>query len=308
MGSRSRKIEIEAKMGVWVELYPNCPRGGESSDVVHALAEFACKLAAAGRPSPNARSIGGTEANRHWVGFVPEEVWPEFCAVLAEYGVDLPAGGEAVRPVALVDLDGTLADFDGSMREHLARVRSDTEPPVDSDAAWESFWSGPEKLMPAWLAARRNMVKSTAGFFRSLKRTPEFWIAERLKRLGFNVHILTAVPKAHPHAAAEKVEWILANLPEGTKYTLTRDKSLCYGRILVDDWPGYVEPWLRHRPRGLVLMPERHWNKHFEHPQVVKFARRRIDGALDAHHSVSKKAIGLPGFEALILRQKGAVQ
>jgi hypothetical protein len=28
-----------------------------------------------------------------------------------------------------------------------------------------------------------------------------------------------------------------------------------FDRVLVDDWPPYIEDWLKHRSRGLVMMP-----------------------------------------------------
>src|SRR5581483_6811567 len=43
------------------------------------------------------------------------------------------------------------------------------------------------------------------------------------------------------------------------------------GVALYDDYPPYVEAWLRHRPRGLVVMPAHEHNRDFRHPNVVRY-------------------------------------
>jgi len=62
--------------------------------------------------------------------------------------------------------------------------------------------------------------------------------------------------------------------------TLTEDKGLVYGKVLVDDWPPYIERWLTWRPRGLVIMPARRWNATFTHPQVLRYEFGRNDGII----------------------------
>lgn len=49
-----------------------------------------------------------------------------------------------------------------------------------------------------------------------------------------------------------------------------RDKGGTYGRVLVDDYPKYVKDWLKHRPRGLVIMPAHSYNEGFTHPNVIR--------------------------------------
>lgn len=49
------------------------------------------------------------------------------------------------------------------------------------------------------------------------------------------------------------------------------DKGLVYGVALYDDYPRYIEAWLEHRPRGLVVMPANASNKHFSHPNVIRY-------------------------------------
>ena len=53
-----------------------------------------------------------------------------------------------------------------------------------------------------------------------------------------------------------------------------KSKGGVYGRVLVDDWPGYVEDWLAHRPRGLAIMPAHPYNEDFKHPNVIRYLTR----------------------------------
>jgi hypothetical protein len=62
--------------------------------------------------------------------------------------------------------------------------------------------------------------------------------------------------------------WCNKHLP-GRQITITMDKSLTYGRVLVDDYPDYALGWLEHRPRGLVIMPKSEACKGFSHNNVT---------------------------------------
>lgn len=72
------------------------------------------------------------------------------------------------------------------------------------------------------------------------------------------------------------MEWCnrhLANYIDGV--TIAHDKV--YGALLVDDWPDYIESWLKHRPRGLVIMPASDLNASFTHPSVVRYDGSNIE-------------------------------
>lgn len=169
------------------------------------------------------------------------------------------------RSIALVDLDGTLVDFDGGMREKLAQLRSPAEDPAFDERAYEDV---------PHLRARRRMIKSVPGFWRNLEPIPRgFEIVGALRRFEFELHVLSKGPLATPIAWQEKVEWCLQHLPD-VPVTVCSDKSLVYGRILVDDWPDYFTRWLQHRPRGLVIVPAQPWNADYtsaSHPQIVRY-------------------------------------
>jgi len=88
---------------------------------------------------------------------------------------------------------------------------------------------------------------------------------------GYKIMILTGGPRKNPHAWSGKKIWMDKNLGEDVDITITRDKGLVYGKILVDDYPVYIERWLEWRPRGLIIMPVNEENKNFSHKNVIPY-------------------------------------
>lgn len=169
--------------------------------------------------------------------------------------------------IALFDLDGTLADYDGQLLEDLRSIASEYEPPP-------SLYSN----IP-YLEARRHVITSQAGWFLKLRKFKLGWdVLEIAKEIGYSISVLTKGPSTKHIAWSEKVEWCnkhLADYIEGV--TIAHDKGLVYGAVLVDDWPDYVERWLKHRPRGLVIMPANDHNADFKHPNAVRYDGSNLD-------------------------------
>lgn len=166
------------------------------------------------------------------------------------------------RPLALIDLDGTVADYDGSMSDQLKLLRSPEEPVVKHGRA-----------SPPHIKNRTSLIRNQPGFWRNLEVIKEgVDVIQLLMGLDFSLMVLTKGPASSPNAWTEKALWCREHLPQA-KITITEDKANYYGKVLFDDWPEYVEPWLKHRPRGLVIMLEHPWNAGYEHPQVFKYRR-----------------------------------
>lgn len=169
--------------------------------------------------------------------------------------------------IALLDLDGTLADYDAAMIRDLNLIRSPGEP---------------EELVPhrsdeAYMKARAKLIRSQPGWWLNLDPIKSgFDVVELLKKHGFNLHVLTKAPHSVDAAWTEKVLWCKRHLPD-VDITISQDKGLVYGKVLMDDWPEYIEAWLKHRPRGLVIMPSRRWNLEVNHPQVIRYDGTNLD-------------------------------
>ena len=170
--------------------------------------------------------------------------------------------------VALFDLDGTMADYDGSVRQHLEAMKSPDEPPF----TWQH-----EADMPKHIKARIRLIKAKVGFWRELPPLQlGFDLYEVARSLDYITHILTRGPKWHPPAFTEKVEWAMKHMPD-TPISLVRDKGLVYGKCLVDDWPEYFMRWLEWRPRGLVVAVIQPWNKDVKHPNLIHYNGSNLD-------------------------------
>lgn len=168
-----------------------------------------------------------------------------------------------IENIALFDMDGTLCDYDSGLMRELEKLRSPNEPvfhPPVTDSA------------PEYIKARANLIRSSVDWWANLPKFKlgfDIWnIAEQL---GYEREILTQGPKKNPNAWAGKKIWVDNNLGEDLDITITRRKGRHYGKILVDDFPGYISDWLKWRPRGLVIMPANQANNGYVHPQVIRY-------------------------------------
>jgi FMN phosphatase YigB (HAD superfamily) len=152
--------------------------------------------------------------------------------------------------IALFDMDNTLCDYSRRMESCLMKMAHPDEPPLDMSC------------LTSWEEARADSIKNTPGWWRELHPLSlGVCILKAAMEMGFECHVLTKGPWKTTSAWTEKVEWCREHLPPEVKVTITEDKSLMYGRVLVDDWPDYVDAWLARRPRGLVLMPTYSYNE-----------------------------------------------
>ena len=166
------------------------------------------------------------------------------------------------EPVALVDLDGTLADFDGEMTRQMRLLQAPGEEPFVNLGNFEG---------PPHIEARKLLIKSQPGFWRNLPRLAiGFEILDLLRELRFVTHVLSKTPRRPLAAHTEKAEWCEIHVPD-LPVMLTKDKGLHYGKVLVDDWPPFIERWLTWRRRGFVVVPAQPWNASFVHPNAFRY-------------------------------------
>ena len=132
-------------------------------------------------------------------------------------------------------------------------------PPIRSDA-------------PEYIQNRADLIRSSEGWWENLPELQLGWdILEIAREQGYRIMILTQGPKRNPASWSGKKKWIDKHLGPDVDITITRDKGLVYGKILVDDYPPYIEKWIKWRPRGLVIMPANESNKSFKHNQVIRY-------------------------------------
>lgn len=182
--------------------------------------------------------------------------------------------------LALLDMDNTLADYNGEMARRLALLTHPNEP------AWTAGFYDIYNDATPWLRERTSLIKNSPRFWRDLPVLKRgFDVVTVLRELDFSMQILSKAPKSSVSAWEGKALWCQDRFRDGTlpemPINLVQDKSIAYGKVLVDDWPMYMLAWLEHRPRGLGIMPAQPWNADFTHRQVVRYDGTNLDEIRD---------------------------
>lgn len=179
----------------------------------------------------------------------------------------MSATGEAeersrIRPVALFDMDGTLADYERRMRRDLRRIRA----PGDPDFALH------DHSAPRYFGARLDLVKAQPGWWLALPRLPlGFDLLALAREAGYQIEVLTMGPHNTPSAWMEKVQWAHRHVGADVKVTVTEDKNLSHGAVLVDDTPQTLLGWLARHPSGRGIAPAQPVNEGLRHPRAVRY-------------------------------------
>lgn len=179
------------------------------------------------------------------------------------------------KPILLVDMDDTLCDYSGQfisdLKEKIKIKNSDNYEAKIKEI--ESIGKNIKIICqnPEY-EAERHIITCRNGWWENLPViTPNMNLVTKLYNLGFEVNILTKGPTTKPYAWTEKFLWIKNNCQFEYKMNIVTDKSLFYGKILFDDHVPYVKSWLKHRPRGLAILPYDNINKDFKNKQAIHF-------------------------------------
>lgn len=189
-----------------------------------------------------------------------------------------------IEPIALFDLDGTLFDYDKALLNSLKSIKSPEE---------NKSFDIHDSNLPDYLKKRIDMIRSSSSWWENLEKFKLGWdILEVAKSLGYRIMILTQGPKKFPLSWMAKKKIVDKYLGPETDITITRDKGLVYGKILVDDYPGYIQRWLDWRDRGLVIMPANEQNKNYSHPRVIRYDGSNLELVKKAIKAVKERKRG----------------
>jgi len=179
--------------------------------------------------------------------------------------------------ICLVDMDNSLFDYEGQMRRDLSSMRSPNEPdPLDVNF---DLW---DESVP-WIKTRMDFIKDRPGWWENLPLLPSgLNLYQAVIGIGFCPKIYTKGPFSRTNAWAEKVRAIHKHFPGVTIDIVGEDKEGTYGRVLIDDYPDYIEGWLKWRPRGLVIMPAHSYNSDFTHDNVIRYDGTNMDEVQNA--------------------------
>lgn len=180
------------------------------------------------------------------------------------------------RYIALVDMDGVLCDYYSALKKDYNKIKSPSDPEFEKT----------NSNSPLYLKNRVDLIRNQQGWWEKLKPLKRgFEILKLLKKLGYEINILTKAPRNAFNANTEKSKWIekhVGKIGKDVFMHISSDKSLAYGRVLIDDYPPYIEPWLKARPRGIVIMPPHPWNKNFKHKRVIRYTTKNLKKAKKA--------------------------
>lgn len=152
---------------------------------------------------------------------------------------------------------------------------------------------------PPWLQERERMVRSMPGFYKNLAEIPMgMYLFRNLLQKHFECHIATKCPSHNSAIAAmEKIQWCEAHLNfDMPKVTICGDKSLLFGDLLFDDWPGYVAPWLERHQDGIALMLEQPWNMGYKHERLIRVENKNPFTYIDAINQLAAIQVELAAF------------
>lgn len=138
-------------------------------------------------------------------------------------------------PIVNVDMDGVLADFDGSVKRLLLA----RDPNTDVSDPSSNFYITKRLKSPEAVAAARA-IQSSRGFFLNLPLIDgaiDGW--NSIVELGYQPRILSAPLTSNPWCTVEKLEWLDAHFgPEIVdKAIIDKNKAAYDGIALIDDRP-----------------------------------------------------------------------
>ncbi len=195
-------------------------------------------------------------------------------------GLNMPAYKQAEN-VALFDMDGTLCDYKGQMLKDLRRLM----------APGEQEFAGELRDAPDHIKRRIEIIQTSQEWWKGIPRLQLGWdVLKVAQDQGYRIMILTKGPMKYPSAWSGKKLWINENLDPDMDITITSDKGLVYGKLLVDDFPEYAERWLTWRKNGLVIMPVNGFNKDYVHGHVIKYDGTNLEEIRIAMEARLKKA------------------
>ena len=112
------------------------------------------------------------------------------------------------QPVVLVDMDGTIADFDARVYALVAAGHPEVRLPPFEQRVYPLSRGVPASQRPLVTALFKEV-----GFFREM--APIEGAIEALHQMvaeGINVRLCTSPLSSSPRCASEKIEWVVAHL------------------------------------------------------------------------------------------------
>ncbi len=156
--------------------------------------------------------------------------------------------------IILVDCDGVLADFIGTLCTELA-PRGIKKSPNEIH-----HWDLTESLDPEEMKVA-TQVMTAPGFCASLDwYEGAIELVKGLSLIG-EVHAVTAPLKGNPTWMHERLGWLSSEVQSDRIHFVSgKYKHLVRGDVLIEDHPGNAYAWLEANPQGTAILIDRPWN------------------------------------------------
>lgn len=180
------------------------------------------------------------------------------------------------QKIALFDMDGTLFDYVSQLKKDLKEIQSTEEKDIYE-------YSTLHDELPEYIYKRIDLIRKHNDWWFNLPKFQLGWDLWALtQELGFDHTILTKVPKSDPDAANQKIRCIRKHCGDKCGITIVdntkhKAKANIYGNVLIDDYPPFVESWLKYRPRGFAILPECNDNKGYSHENSLIYDGTNLD-------------------------------
>lgn len=165
------------------------------------------------------------------------------------------------KKIALVDMDGCIADWNTPAVEQLKELESPDEVGLYD---YNNVHLMQEKY--PHFSNRVNLIMERKGFWLNLEPIQAGIRLYRILSEYFDTYILTKAPAKSSLAWGEKVEWLHRHIdPKIDKIiTVSKDKGMVYGDIFFEDYGKNIRSWTKKHPHGHVIMPNRTWNQEIQ--------------------------------------------
>ncbi len=167
------------------------------------------------------------------------------------------------NPIALVDLDDTVADYSFGMHLTLDKLYP---------ASYGLFPPNLHGDGPDHIEYLRELIYDSSDWWNELSIKVEGdEIVDRLMADGYDVKFITYARLTCPNAWFGKVKWVTGFYPDNELIILSGKRDHIYGDLLFDDNVDNMTGWLDFWPLGIGVLSGIPENREYKHERCIRY-------------------------------------